>query len=57
MYENFISSNKQVSTIIDQHSQVQEKLTQFNTSEERIGYIDQWIKENPDAPVRALSPL
>jgi hypothetical protein len=43
MYANMHLFQQEITTFIDQHSQVQAKLTQFNTIQERMGYIDQWI--------------
>jgi hypothetical protein len=52
MYVNMHLFQQEITTFIDQCSQVQAKLMQFNTIQERMGYINQWITENPDAPTK-----
>jgi hypothetical protein len=43
-------------TIIEQHSQVQAKNTQFITIWEGIGDIDRWIVENPETSIELPRP-
>jgi hypothetical protein len=56
MYAHLHLFQQVTTTIIDQHGQVQENLTQFNMIWERMSYIDQWIVENPDAPTELYHP-
>jgi hypothetical protein len=49
MYTNMHLFHQAENTIIYQHSQLEENLTQYNTIPEMMGYIDQWIEENMDA--------
>jgi len=56
MYANLHLFQQAVSTVVDQHSHVEERLTQFNTIWEIIGFIDQWIIDNPDAPSKIYRP-
>jgi hypothetical protein len=56
MYAHLHMFQDIAATIIDQHSRVQTKLTQFNTIWEGMNNIDTWIAENPDAPVELYHP-
>jgi hypothetical protein len=42
--------------IINQHSTVKTKLTQFNIIQEGMNNIYTWITENPDAPIELYHP-
>jgi hypothetical protein len=56
MYAHLHLFQQIATTIMEQHSQVQVKNTQFNTIWEGISDIDRWITENLDAPVKLCAP-
>jgi hypothetical protein len=43
-------------TIIEQKNRIQMKLTQYNTIQEGITYIDTWVAENPDVSLELYKP-
>jgi len=56
MYADLHLFQQTTTTIIEQHSQVQYKNTQFITIREGIGDIDIWIVEKQDAPIELPFP-
>jgi hypothetical protein len=56
MYTHLHMFQDLAAIIIDQHSTVQTKLTQFNIIWEGMNNIDTWIIENLDAPVELYRP-
>jgi hypothetical protein len=56
MYINLHMFQDLVSIIINQHSIVQTKLTQFNIIWEGMNDIDTWIAENPDDAKNYITP-
>jgi hypothetical protein len=56
MYAHLHMFQDLASIIINQHSTVKTKLTQFNIIWEGMNDIDTWIAENPNAPIELYHP-